>query len=66
MYDANTDAMFSKTRVTRFYARFVRVIPTRWHYGVCMKVEIKGCEGDPRLFIFSFYQSVNYTICLFI
>jgi len=43
-YDGNTDAVFSKTQVTSFHARYVRVIPTQWHYGMCMKVELKGCK----------------------
>lgn len=45
-YDGNTDAVFAKTQVTSFHARFVRVIPTQWHYGMCMKVELRGCKGD--------------------
>ena len=40
------DAVFANTQVTSFHARYVRVIPTQWHYGICMKMELKGCKGD--------------------
>ncbi|XP_022785985.1 uncharacterized protein LOC111326284 [Stylophora pistillata] len=43
-FDANADAVFSKSQVTNFYARFVRVIPKQWHFRPCMKVELQGCE----------------------
>ena len=40
------DAVFANTQVMSFHARYVRVIPTQWHYGICMKMELKGCKGD--------------------
>lgn len=51
-YDANADAVFPKSQVTDFHARFVRVIPEQWHFRPCMKLELKGCEGD---FFYIFY-----------
>ena len=57
-YDANADAVFPKSQVTSFHARFVRVIPEQWHFRPCMKLELKGCEGD---FFYIFYWSFCVT-----
>ena len=57
-YDANADAVFPKSQVTDFHARFVRVIPEQWHFRPCMKLELKGCEGD---FFYIFYWSFCVT-----
>lgn len=44
-YEANRDSLFLKTQNTSFYARFVRIIPTKWHDAICMKAQLKGCPG---------------------
>lgn len=44
-YEANGDSLFLKTQNTSFYARFVRIIPTKWHDAICMKAQLKGCPG---------------------
>jgi len=43
-YEANKDAVFEKEQSTSFHGRFVRVIPTNWHDGICIKVQLKGCK----------------------